>query len=118
MSNETKDRVVVNMPLLLSVKVLSQQEDGSMVADTEWHKRVLARYSSLFQFLADEHLFVESSELIKNVELAVVRLSDLTDAGQALFKSGAVGKWLASFDRNPSKALDDVRLLHKALNDR
>jgi hypothetical protein len=108
-----EDFVYLNLPALLARKAWTVAETGALVEDQEWVQRFSERLFSLVQFFRCHNLLkVEAGENISNL---VLRFSDFTEEGKRLIKSGATDKWLASFDRDPNKASNDVSYLVRRL---
>ncbi len=76
----------------------------------------MALYGTIVAFLLSEGL-IGSHKLndAKNLESLKLNLSDLTPEGQAFVMSKAINRWLAAFDRNPSKDSSDTKSLVKGL---
>ena len=109
------DRVLVNMPLIMSRRVLVQQEDGSMAPDFSWHQSVRAMYLSLYAYLQERGLLDSQHQRVDDFNSLVLRESDFSSIGLIFWRSGAVSRWLGSFDRSPGKKLDNYQILDKAL---
>ncbi len=110
------DYKVVDMPKILSRTVLKRGRGDlkTWIRDDDWYEDTRTTYRSFLKFLVDNQLLIKP--LTTALNDAVVRLSDLNDLGQALVRSGADERWIASFDRPDSKkARDDVTYLEKAL---
>lgn len=107
-------RILINMMTLLGRNVLIKEDDGSFREDCSWHEHTKRVYDSLFRYLHARSLL--SSDLdLTNLEAIVLTEADLTSAGLSLWKSGAVYRWLGSFDRSPTKELTNYDILDVAL---
>ena len=116
MSNRTGvPRILINMPLLLTRRVLVQNEDGAMVPDTNWHERMRVLFGGLLGFLRSEGMLARVELAEMDIDGVVLTEGDLTQKGQTLWRSGAIDRWLRSFDRAPGKSPSDYRQLVSAL---
>jgi hypothetical protein len=104
------------MDMLLSRRVLIQAPDGSTTPDESWRPRTIALYSSLYAYLRDRNLLSANHVQPLAIERLLLRESDLAPPALALWRSGAVYRWLGSFDRSPEKRLDNYQILDKALH--
>ena len=101
--------------MLLSRRVLIQAPDGSTTPDESWRPRTVALYSSLYSFLRERDLLAHNHKLPASIEHLLLRESDLSPLALLLWRSGAVYRWLDSFDRSPNKKIDNYQILDKAL---
>ena len=116
MTSSQTDSTIINMPVMLGRRVLVQSSSGEMVLDRTWHESVKRYYAGLYQFLREEGLLVPRvGDIGKPLEELVLKMSDLSLKGQDLWRSGAVNRWLASFDLLPHKSASDFRILKSAL---
>jgi hypothetical protein len=110
------DIKVLNVPGLLGGRAWASNDAGELVPDSGWHERLLDRLRSLYEFHRQHRLV--SGRLVtapSPLETLVIWRSDLSPAGWELWRSGAVDRWLASFDRTPGKSPDDLKMLERAL---
>lgn len=107
-------RILLNLKLTLSRSVRLRDLNGNYSEDREWHPRMRSIYSSLLDYLHTQSLLsLDFSET--RIDDLVLTEDDLTQAGVFLWKSGAVYRWLGSFDKNPGKELDNYQILNVAL---
>ena len=109
------NEILISMETLLSKRVLVRASDGTYSLDESWRPRTIAIYSSLFLYLKERDLLTPSHSHISEIERFVLRKSDLSPLAFILWQSGAVYRWIGSFDRNPGKKLDNYQILDKAL---
>ena len=109
--NET----LISMETLLSKRVLVRAPDGNYSPDESWRPRTIAIYSSLYFYLKERDLLTLGHSHVSNIERLILRKSDLSPLAFILWQSGAVYRWIGSFDRNPNKKLDNYQILDKAL---
>ena len=69
--------------------------------------------SSLVSFFRDNRLL--NVEVDSDISNLVLHFNDFTEEGKQFVKSGAPDKWLASFDRDPTKPSADVSYLERQL---
>ena len=106
MTLDTADFKRFNMPALLSrqVKKVDPVDPTKWVRDKDWYQEIREKYFYLFRFLEENELSKRPlPRRVEDVDEVVVFDSDLTDVGRALLKSGAVERWLKSFDKPGSK---------------
>lgn len=111
------DYKVMDMPTHLGRRALKQDpfDPDKWIRDGEWYQMTKEINRSLYKFFQDNHL-IERGLWDNPIEEVVLKLSDFNQLGKNLIRSGAVDKWLGSFDRPGSKkAFSDVRYLEKAL---
>ena len=112
----TKSPLVFDMPMTMSRVVRLRTDAGEWISDPHWHGSVRETLFSLLQFFVSRNLLVSPVEVLaKDFDQLVLRQVDLTDQGIALIKSGAVDRWLGSFDRSPTKPKGNYAILDKAL---
>jgi hypothetical protein len=107
---------VVDMPTELSRDVLMPDPNNltGWVRDESWYHDIKEIYKSLLDFLVSNQLL--RSKLEANIESLVIYYSDLNEIGQHLVKTGAIDRWMSSFDRTGvKKEFSDVRYLEKSL---
>lgn len=112
-----KDYKVMDMPTHLSRKALKQdpRNPNAWIHDDSWYRETREINFALYEFFL-EHDLVNSQKRFETIDEVVLRYNDFNILGKLFLKSGAVDRWLASFDRPGSKkALSDVRYLEKAL---
>ena len=114
--SDLNDIKVLNVPGLLGGRTWAADGAGDLVPDPGWHERVFGRLRSLYEFHR-QHGLVSGRllEAPQPLETLVIWRSDLSPAGWELWRSGAVDRWLASFDRTPGKSPDDLKMLERAL---
>jgi hypothetical protein len=111
-----QDSLVFDVPLTMSRSVVLKTETGAWVPDPHWHQNVRATLHALLGFLISRQLLVNpASVLAQDFDQLVLRQSDLNEAGIALHRSGAIYRWLGSFDRSPNKSKTNYTMLDKAL---
>jgi hypothetical protein len=116
MASSQTDVTIINMPLLLGRRVLVRNFSGEMVPDRTWHESIKRYYAGLYQFLREEGLLAPHvADNEEPLEELVMKMSDLNSNGQRLWRSGAVNRWLGSFDRMPKRSESDFRILKTAL---
>lgn len=105
----------LNVPALLGRKAwaVSQTGDGGLVEDAGWTGRLSERLSQLVLFFRNHGLL--NVEVGSDISELVLCFSDFTEVGKRFIKSGAPDKWLASFDRDPTKPCADVSYLERQL---
>jgi hypothetical protein len=109
-------RKLLNVPLMLSTRVLMQNEHGQMVPDPNWHRSVRNTLEALYNFLLQRNLLkAEFIQRAPAVDELVITAGDLTHDGLTLWQSGAVNRWLASFDRSPNKSRNNYKIMEAAL---
>ena len=114
-SNRPKPRVLINMPLVLTRSVLVQNALGEMVPDSTWHERMRLLFASLYSFMRTERLVREKVGIDTPIDALVIDEDELTQDGLRLWRSGAIDRWLGSFDRSPGKSVSDHKQLLTAL---
>lgn len=110
------DYKAMDMPTHLSRSVLRQDPNDytKWVKDEEWYKRTKIVHKTLLNFYIEHGLLERYVEC--PLENVVLMFSDFTNDGRKLLKSGAVDRWLSSFDRPGSrKNLDDTSILDRSL---
>ncbi len=113
---QQSDYRILNVPMIMDRRVLVQDESGNMIPDSTWHERVLQRFEALYQFHLDRALLTaQFLQAPPPTSSLVLRRGDLTEAGWALWQSGAVDRWLNSFDRSPNKPVSNYKILEVAL---
>lgn len=113
-----KDYKVIDMPsrMARTVKKQDPRDSQTWVRDEGWYEQTRAIYSSLLSFFEQNGLLKKSIPGT-SIDEVVVMFSDLNDDGQALVRSGADDKWLASFDRpGAAKSPPNTKSLEKALS--
>lgn len=113
-----KDYKVIDMPSMMARTVTKQDphDSQSWLRDDSWYEQIRAIYSSLLSFFERNGLLKKSIPRT-SIDEVVVMFSDLNDDGQALVRSGADDKWLASFDRpGAAKSPSNTKSLEKALS--
>jgi hypothetical protein len=104
------------MPLTMSRVVRLRTGSGEWIPDPNWHGDVRETLFSLLQFFASRNLLAAAGDVLaKDFDQLVLRQADLTDQGIALIRTGAVDRWLGSFDKRPTKSKADYSILDKAL---
>lgn len=112
------DYTVIDMPTKLGRLVQKQDpfDPEVWIRDEDWYDQTRKIYGALVNFFADNGLIAKKMS-IDPIDVVVIKLSDLTDKGQALVQSGADDRWLASFDRvGSTKSPSDTTSLKKALS--
>jgi hypothetical protein len=112
----TKNYKVLDMPSMLKREVVKQDPLDSTIwiRDDSWYEDIKEIYGAFATFLTENNLLVRP--IGRDLDSLVIWLDDLDDSGRALIASGALGRWLDSFDRPGSKkSLSDTRYLQKAL---
>lgn len=105
----------LNVPALLSRKtwVISEEAGGDLIEDPSWNRRLADRLIALVMFFQDHKLL--KIEVDGDITNLVLNFSDFTEEGRRFVKSGAPDRWLASFDRDPTKSSSDVSYLVRKL---
>jgi len=105
----------LNVPALLDGKAWAAPQfgDGDLLEDAGWISRVSDRLSSLVFFFRDHGLL--NVDVGSDISKLVLCFSDFSEDGKRFIKSGAPDKWLASFDRDPTKSCSDVSYLERQL---
>ncbi|MBJ7414771.1 MAG: hypothetical protein JHC88_04780, partial [Niveispirillum sp.] len=106
-----------NMPVKLSriVKCQHPGDPAIWIRDESWYVQISEIYGALRSFLTGNGLVAKDLTDVP-LEETVIMLSDLTGEGQALDRSGAIDRWLGSFDRPGSKKrASKMSILVKAL---
>lgn len=113
---QAKDLKVLNVPAILDRNVWVENTDGQLVADRTWYERTRGRFDSLYQFHLQQKLVTEKFlRSAPPLDSLLLHRSDLTPSGWALWQSGAVDRWLNSFDRSPNKSLTNYKILEVSL---
>lgn len=113
-SNSKENRTLLNVPFILTTRVLIQNQHGQMVPDATWHDRVRILYRSLIDYMLNQNLIHPSVQLPDDISSVVLRTNDLTEVGLEFWKSGAVDRWLGSFDRSPNKSVTNYTQLERS----
>jgi hypothetical protein len=93
------DWKVVDLPSVFEREVRSFDATGNAVSDDgEWHRVVSDINYVLAEFLAANSLIAGDLDVSRRPDL-VIWHSQLTEHGKAFDKSGAIEKWMQSFDR-------------------
>ena len=102
------DFIFLNVPALLA-----RYSEPS----PEWRAKVLALAQTQIELFKKHGLIKEhASALRAPLDKAIMMFSDYTPPGQAVIRSGAVDKWLASCDRKGSlSAYEDPAPLEKRI---
>jgi hypothetical protein len=109
------DFTYLNIPALLGRKAwlaVGAEKEG-LTEDLTWRERFAARLFNLVLFFRNNGLL--KIDVPQDISNFVLRFSDFTEEGQRFIKSGAPDKWLASFDRDPTKSSEDVSYLTRRL---
>lgn len=107
------DYIYLNVPALLRRKALTESSNGKLVEDEDWSNRFKDRLFYLVKFFQDSDLL--ASRIDDDISHAVIKFSHFNGKGRKFIESGAPDRWLASFDRNPSKPPSDVSYMTKRL---
>jgi hypothetical protein len=93
------DWKIVDLPSVFEREVRSYDADGNEIPDDgEWHRVVSEINYVLANFLAAKSLIAADLDLSRRPDL-VIWHSQLTEHGKAFDRSGAIDKWMQSFDR-------------------
>jgi hypothetical protein len=103
----------LNVPALLARKAWATSADGELVEDLQWPKRLSERLFTLVRFFRENGLL--ESQPDPDISRLVLYFFDFTEQGRRFIRSGAPDKWLASFDKDPSKSSDDDSYLVRSL---
>jgi hypothetical protein len=115
-SSDASDRILLNVPQILSSGASRISEDGSFVPDEDLGIEMKRRLGGLVEYLLSRGLVRDVNLVTGDLAALVLRVSDVTAQGQELWSSGVVYRWLGSFDRSPNKPIDDFKMLDRVLN--
>lgn len=107
--------VFINVASILNRKVYRNFGTPAQDEDLTWAIQTRDRIAAFVKFMSESGLLkAPITELDREIDSLVLSLEDLTDEGVVFAKSDIFGKWLSSFDKNPLKDVNNVKMLERA----